>query len=187
MLILVRHGRTEANAQARLQGRLDLPLDEVGQRQAASIAERLGAPDVLIASPLLRARQTAEHFGTDITIDDRWVEISYGAYEGLPFEEVASETWDRWHGDIHFCPPDGESLFTLGERVVEACESLLTLARDRDGCRPEHLVAQPSRSRLGVPGEVHAPRAQSGELQRTPVVTGFRRRRSTLRHPITTS
>jgi broad specificity phosphatase PhoE len=132
MLILVRHGRTEANAQARLQGRLDLPLDEVGQQQAASIAERLGTPDLLITSPLLRARQTAEHFGADTTIDPRWVEISYGAYEGLPFDEVASETWDRWYGDVHFCPPDGESLFTLGERVVDACEELLPLARDRD-------------------------------------------------------
>lgn len=131
MLILVRHGRTAANAQGRLQGRLDLPLDEVGQRQAASIAERLGTPDVLIASPLLRARQTAAHFGTDVTIDERWVEISYGAYEGLPFNEVEADTWDRWHGNIHFCPPDGESLFTLGERVNDACESLIAMARDR--------------------------------------------------------
>ena len=131
MLVLVRHGRTEANAQARLQGRIDLPLDEVGERQADAIAAAIGTPDLLITSPLLRARQTAERFGVEPLVDERWLEISYGAYEGLPFHEVASETWDQWRGDVDFCPPGGESLATLGARVVAACEELRHQAADR--------------------------------------------------------
>ncbi|MGZ4674354.1 MAG: histidine phosphatase family protein, partial [Ilumatobacteraceae bacterium] len=61
--MLVRHGRTEANAGQRLQGRLDLPLDDVGVAQVSELAAWLGRPDRIISSPLLRARQTADAFG----------------------------------------------------------------------------------------------------------------------------
>ncbi|MDP9465237.1 MAG: histidine phosphatase family protein, partial [Actinomycetota bacterium] len=75
MLILVRHGRTEANAARKLQGRLDLPLDEVGIAQVAGLTEWLGRPDRLISSPLLRARQTAEAFAVPYEVDERWTEL----------------------------------------------------------------------------------------------------------------
>ena len=58
MLVLVRHGRTEANAARKLQGRLDLPLDQVGMSQVAEVAGWLGTPDRVVSSPLKRARQT---------------------------------------------------------------------------------------------------------------------------------
>ena len=52
-MILVRHGRTEANAGGLLQGRIDLPLDDVGREQGRRVSAAVGRPDVLISSPLL--------------------------------------------------------------------------------------------------------------------------------------
>ena len=57
-LVFVRHGRTAFNVEGRLQGRLDMPLDEGGRRQVLTVAEVIAEmdPDALIASPLLRLR-----------------------------------------------------------------------------------------------------------------------------------
>ena len=88
MLILVRHGRTAANAAGQLQGRLDQPLDDLGERQALAVAAHVGAVDEVISSPLLRARQTAEAFGRPVNVDERWIEIAYGKYEGMPHGDV---------------------------------------------------------------------------------------------------
>ncbi|MES8151672.1 histidine phosphatase family protein, partial [Cutibacterium acnes] len=61
-LVLVRHGRTSYNVQGRLQGRLDIDLDEVGRRQVAATAPVIAAmePAAVLSSPLQRARHTAE-------------------------------------------------------------------------------------------------------------------------------
>ena len=122
MLILVRHGRTALNATGRLQGRLDEPLDDVGHLQAKAVAERVGPVDELIASPLLRAQQTADAFGVPYTLDERWIELSYGEYEGVAVGDVPSEVWRRWREDLDFEPAGGESLATLGDRVRAACD-----------------------------------------------------------------
>ncbi|MEM8619823.1 MAG: histidine phosphatase family protein [Actinomycetota bacterium] len=123
MLILVRHGRTEGNAKGLLQGRLDHPLDEVGERQAAAVAAAIGSQvdiDTVIASPLQRAQQTAAAFGRSVETDDRWAELSYGRYEGVPHADVPSEVWERWRADHSFIPAGGESLIALDERVRAA-------------------------------------------------------------------
>ena len=60
VLLIVRHGRTVANAEGLLQGRVDNPLDEEGVRQAKQIGAALGPIDVVVSSPLQRALQTAE-------------------------------------------------------------------------------------------------------------------------------
>ncbi|MEY4372594.1 MAG: hypothetical protein RL219_1363, partial [Actinomycetota bacterium] len=82
MLILVRHGRTSANAAGLLQGRMDLPLDTVGVTQAEQLGLAFGGVERVISSPLLRARETALRISDSIEIDQRWQEIAYGAYEG---------------------------------------------------------------------------------------------------------
>ena len=92
MLVLVRHGRTDVNARGLLQGRMDLPLDEVGLVQAAEVAKALAAPDRVISSPLLRARETAEAFGLPVEIDERWIELDYGELDGLPVASVGSRS-----------------------------------------------------------------------------------------------
>jgi broad specificity phosphatase PhoE len=66
MLILLRHGRTKANAGGLLQGRIDLELDDLGQQQAQAAAAAIGKADRVIASPLVRAQQTAAAFGQPV-------------------------------------------------------------------------------------------------------------------------
>lgn len=130
MLVLCRHGRTIANAAGRLQGRLDQPLDAEGVRQAQAVAEAIGTPDLLVSSPLLRACQTADAYGIEYTIDDRWIELDYGQWEGWPLQDVPAETWATWRGDNEFAAPDGETLTMLDRRVRQACDELVDTARD---------------------------------------------------------
>lgn len=131
MLILLRHGRTRLNETGRLQGRIDEPLDGVGLIEAKSAAIHLGPPDELICSPLRRAQETAAAFGTAVTTDERWIELSYGIYEGMPHADVPSEAWTRWKADPEWVPEGGEALSTLDQRVREACEELVDRARGR--------------------------------------------------------
>jgi alpha-ribazole phosphatase len=139
VLILVRHGRTALNATGRLQGRIDEPLDDVGELQAKAVAERVGPVDELIASPLIRARQTAEAFGVPYRVDERWIELSYGEYEGVPVTDVPSEAWRRWREDPAFEPAGGESMATLDTRVREACEDVAARAADRTVAVVSHV------------------------------------------------
>ena len=131
VLILVRHGRTQANREGRLQGRLDQDLDEHGQTQALAVADYVQdrcEVDFVVSSPLKRAMQTAEAFGRPVEIDDRWLELSYGEYEGTPHADVPSEVWSRWREDSHFTPQGGESLAALDARVRAACNEMLARA-----------------------------------------------------------
>ena len=131
-IIIVRHGRTEFNATGRLQGRTDNPLDEVGLAQAEAVAAYLQPelmPDTLfVCSPLLRARQTAmaivDRVGSSFDIDDRWIELDYGSYEGLRQAEVPANVWREWRADSDFAAPQGESLNQVQERVAQACDDL---------------------------------------------------------------
>ncbi len=54
------------------------------------------AVDSVISSPLKRAQQTAERFGMPYEVDERWIELAYGEYEGVPHADVPSEVWARW-------------------------------------------------------------------------------------------
>jgi broad specificity phosphatase PhoE len=130
VLIIARHGRTIANASGLLQGRVDNPLDDLGERQAAAIARSIGTPDKLISSPLLRARQTAAAFNIDVEIDDRWVELDYGDWDERPVADVTAAEWSAWRADPSYSPPRGESLAALNERVSAACHDLVEVARD---------------------------------------------------------
>lgn len=125
MLLVVRHGRTAHNASGLLLGRLDPPLDDLGRRQAAALAAAIGPVDRVISSPLYRARETASAFGLEPVIDDRWIELDYGEYDGMPLGSVTPETWQEWRSDPLFAPPGGESLSELGERVGQALDDLV--------------------------------------------------------------
>lgn len=134
MLIVVRHGRTEANRAGLLLGRLDIGLDDVGRAQAAATADavvvRHGAVDRVVSSPLSRTRATAEAFGRDVETDDRWIELDYGEWDGTPVADVGADRWRAWRSDPDFAPPGGESLATLGRRVRSALDELSTAAAD---------------------------------------------------------
>ncbi|MEY2405778.1 MAG: alpha-ribazole phosphatase [Acidimicrobiaceae bacterium] len=138
MLILVRHGETEANARGLLSGRVDSALSEKGRRQAARVATALGRRDPetrVISSPLARTVATAEIIAGDvgkIEIDERWIELDYGELDGTALTAVPEETWARWRADPDFIPAGGESLRACGARVAEACTELLVDAAERD-------------------------------------------------------
>jgi len=126
VLVLVRHGETQANAEQRLLGRAESPLTGRGLAQAKAIGRLLAPVSRLVSSPLWRARQTAEALGLglEVEVDERWVEVDYGMYDGQPLGEVPAEVWQRWRNDAEYQPPGGESLVEMGTRVRAACEEL---------------------------------------------------------------
>jgi probable phosphoglycerate mutase len=134
-LIFIRHGETDWNAEGRLQGQRDIPLNDKGRRQARRNGVALA--DVFadavsfdfVASPLGRARETMEivraSLGLDPTsyrLDDRLKEISYGAWEGFTGEELAihdpAGVAARDAGKWEFMPPGGESYRRVSDRVA---------------------------------------------------------------------
>jgi broad specificity phosphatase PhoE len=140
MLILVRHGESTGNADGLLLGRIDAPLTERGLTQAKAAGRSVAGATRLISSPLARARDTAEALGTGlpVEIDDRWIEVDYGEFDGRPLGSVPDEVWTRWRSDPGYRPPGGESLCEAGSRVRSACEDLF--ATDGEGARSPGAV-----------------------------------------------
>jgi broad specificity phosphatase PhoE len=144
VIVVVRHGRTAANARGLLLGRADPALDEEGRRQARCVAAGLGGLDVarIVTSPLQRCRATATAVAADLAapgtgelqveVDERWVELDYGVLDGRPVAEVGAERWAAWRSDPAWAPEGGESLAALGARVRDACDSLAPDAAERD-------------------------------------------------------
>jgi probable phosphoglycerate mutase len=138
VLYYIRHGETEWNALGRLQGTRDIPLNEVGRRQAVhagGVLQELLARDgrdktalPFVASPLGRARMTMELVREtlklpprDYAVDDRLREIAYGQWEGSTLAEAeardpelyARRLADKWRVGA----PDGESYADVEVRV----------------------------------------------------------------------
>ncbi len=129
-----------------MQGRLDPPLDEVGHRQASAIAEMVGPVDEVIASPLARARETAAYFGGKVVTDERWMELAYGEFEGVPTDEVPPEVWQAWRTNQMYATKGGESFADLDRRVRSACDEL----GDRIGERSIVVVSHVSPIKAAV-------------------------------------
>ncbi len=140
MLILVRHGESDANARGLLLGRTDAELTQAGREQAAAARSLLTAPVAEVrTSPLSRARDTAEllALGLPVTVDERWVEVDYGEFECQPLHGIPAEVWQQWRSDREFRPEGGETLAEVDTRIAAACEELFaangTGARRPDG------------------------------------------------------
>lgn len=137
-LILLRHGETDWNAEDRYQGRTDVELNATGERQARAavarfLADSLESADelVCVASPLKRARRTAEIAleaavgDVDLAIDPGLMELFGGDWEGLRLTEIA-ERWPAEHAawravpDLDGGPVAGETLRAGGLRVLTA-------------------------------------------------------------------
>ncbi|HEU4655908.1 MAG TPA: histidine phosphatase family protein [Capillimicrobium sp.] len=130
MILLARHGETPYNAERRFQGQGDVPLNERGVQQARELAELAKAEPLaaLYASPILRARQTAEivaeAVGLEPRYDARFAEHDVGEWQDRLFDDVerdAPELWARWQaGGEDWRFPGGESLGEQQERVIAA-------------------------------------------------------------------
>lgn len=147
MIVVVRHGRTAANAGGLLLGRADPPLDDEGGRQAAALAGACTALEVarIVTSPLGRCRQTAAAIAAlvapavPVEVDERWVELDYGELDQRPLRDVPAATWAAWRADVNWRPPGGETLAELGARVRGACQDLVDEARERDVIVVSHV------------------------------------------------
>lgn len=139
-VILWRHGNTDWNNEARIQGQTDVPLNERGRSQAAAAAPRLAQlkPNLLISSDLSRTWDTAAYLGeaTGLPIErePRLRERGFGLWETLTMPEVQVRYPDshaRWvEGDP--APGDGlEPLTDLGKRVSEVIREVIE--RNPDG------------------------------------------------------
>ncbi len=94
-LLVVRHGQSEWNAIGRWQGRADPPLTDEGRRQAADAAKVLGTFDAVVASPLVRAVETAavlaDHLGIGpVLVDPDLMERDAGEWQGLTRTQIES-------------------------------------------------------------------------------------------------
>lgn len=131
-VVLVRHGRTQANATGVLAGWSEgVPLDEHGHAQAAAVAQRLASVTLagIVSSPLERTRQTAEaialaHDGrpVDINLDEHVGECHYGEWTGKELKKLAKEPlWKSVQShpsSVTF--PGGESMSAMQQRATSA-------------------------------------------------------------------
>jgi alpha-ribazole phosphatase/probable phosphoglycerate mutase len=140
-LIVVRHGATLHNAEARFTGQTDAPLSAYGLTQARAVAERLRTIDfsTVVSSDLLRATQTADeivatHPSASLSLDADLREMALGAWEGLTYAEVRDrqpEALALWqHDPMHGAPPGGETALALQRRVLRAFERWRRLEQD---------------------------------------------------------
>jgi broad specificity phosphatase PhoE len=132
--VLVRHGASPLSPQKRFSGRGDVPLSEEGRAQAARLAERLaerGGIDLVVTSPLRRARRTAEAVaaatGTELVAEPDLAETDFGRWEGHTFAEVRQQ-WpaelDAWLASTEVAPPGGESFAATAVRVQGVLDRL---------------------------------------------------------------
>jgi ribonuclease H / adenosylcobalamin/alpha-ribazole phosphatase len=139
--LLLRHGETPLSAERRFAGRGEIPLTAQGLRQAAAAADRLAARgriDLIVSSPLLRARQTADAAaratGAPLQTEDGLAELDFGEWEGMTIAE-ASQRWPAevtaWLGNVDAAPPGGESFAAAIIRVGGALDRLLAAHRFR--------------------------------------------------------
>ena len=129
-LWLVRHGETEWSRDHRHTSHTDLPLTENGVEVAGKLRERLSSSDfdLVLTSPRLRARRTAELAGFEEAVSDEdLVEWDYGDYEGITTAEIRESVpgWSVWtHG-----ARGGES----ADEVTERLDRVVTRVRDEGG------------------------------------------------------
>ena len=137
-LYIIRHGETSWNAEGRLQGQTDIPLNENGIRLAKITGEALKEVpfDLAISSPLKRARQTADLVlaGRQVPVleDARIEELSFGSWEGLGCRkanfEIPSEHFQDFYQDpFHFqTAADGETITQLCARTRAFWDELVS-------------------------------------------------------------
>jgi broad specificity phosphatase PhoE len=139
-IILMRHGQSEGNALGVLQGQSDYPLSARGVQQAEAVARRWKSEgrsfDVIVASPLTRARQTAEivgaTLGAPVELDPDWLERNNGRLAGLRPDEIDARGLRP--GFIHIYEPVGETGESQWELFLRAGRAVQGLINRPPGC-----------------------------------------------------
>lgn len=132
-IALVRHGESQSNTEGRWHGHSDSPLTERGRAQAAGLGMRYPAVTSVYASPLERARATADAFASvhdlDVETIDDLIEIHFGSWEGLTSEEIADQDPEAWsrvidHGEDLPRGGSGETFGAAGERLERVVDEV---------------------------------------------------------------
>jgi probable phosphoglycerate mutase len=135
-ILAIRHGETTWNVDTRLQGHLDIPLNEVGLRQASHLAQALAqrdTVDAIYASDLSRAHATAsaiaQAMGQTVAVHAGLRERHFGVFQGRTFAQIEAELPEhalQWRKRVpEWTPPGGgESLVTLRERILKTVDEL---------------------------------------------------------------
>lgn len=134
-IILIRHGQTEWNREARFRGRVDIDLDETGAKQAEAAAERIAQWEVaaIYSSPQKRAIATAEviakRLGLTVEPLDGIDDMDFGRWQGLSIAEVEEKypkLFDLWrHSPERLRIPEGESMEDVQRRVIATIDDLV--------------------------------------------------------------
>ncbi len=135
-IILVRHGQTQWNAAKKYQGQTDIPLNEIGRKQAAAAASHLRETEqveAIYSSDLSRTQETAEIIAKALDLekksDPRLREFAFGVWEGMTFSEVFEkypEEFNNWyHNTLEFRIPGGECLNQVAARAFEALSEII--------------------------------------------------------------
>ena len=134
-IIAIRHGETAWNVDTRIQGQLDIPLNETGEWQARRLGRVLASEPItaVYASDLKRAHRTAEHVadavgGLEVQPDIGLRERGFGSFEGLTFQDIEAqlpEQAHQWRTRVpDFAPEGGESLIEFRQRVLDTLDAL---------------------------------------------------------------
>ena len=131
--VFLRHGESTGNAESRWQGQSDYPLTEKGRAQANALAQRWASEglkfDLIIASPLIRAKETAEMIASALNVkvelDPVWLERDIGEMEGLTAEEVKRIPQPPFTTPYDSVGGDGEGDWQLFLRAGQALHDLL--------------------------------------------------------------
>ena len=114
----MRHPRPKV-AEGLCYGQTDLPLLEAVSPTVAALQEALPAEIPCYTSPLQRCRRLAEQLHPAPVVDDRLMEMNFGRWEMQPWDEISRSDLDAWAQDsMGFCPPGGESVQQLRQRVL---------------------------------------------------------------------
>src|SRR5690606_30176040 len=127
-VLLLRHGRTAANASGELAGHSPVGLDDLGRAQAAAVGERLRQVKLaaVVTSPLPRCRETVAMAVPEatVTVDERLIECGYGDWQGRTLKELAEDPlWPvvQQHPSAMVFPGEGgESMAAVAARAVAA-------------------------------------------------------------------
>ncbi len=127
-VVLIRHAQSQGNVESRWHGRTDGPLSQAGEESLELLGRRMSTWDyqVVISSPLERARRTAGAISDEVVIDESFIEMDVGRWEGRTFEEVERESGDELRAAFNdWSVPMGvvgESLETLAKRAHAALD-----------------------------------------------------------------
>jgi phosphoserine phosphatase len=138
--ILIRPGSTEFDEQGRIQGTLDIPLSPRGTADVARVSEELRSQGikVLYSAPCQSAWQTAEAIGKSLGVRakqlDKLQNVDQGLWQGMLIDEVKHKqpkVYRQWqeHPE-NVCPPEGEMLSQVEERIQAVFAKLLKKHRD---------------------------------------------------------